>query len=78
VFSSSYPPHSDCNIPQAQEDSNLGEDTPQLGDEPSFLKETTAKVVVPGHRDMKDVMGQLTASKEEDKNKKQTKRSLYK
>ena len=63
---------------QAQDDQSLGDETPQLGDEPSFLKEAAPKVIIPGHRDTKDVLAQLTASKEDDKSKKQTKHSLYK
>uniref|UniRef100_A0A6A7FPI7 Myophilin-like isoform X3 n=1 Tax=Hirondellea gigas TaxID=1518452 RepID=A0A6A7FPI7_9CRUS len=61
----------------AQSDPSLGPDMPQLGDEPSFLKEVTKVVLVPGHRDTKDVLAQLTASKGEDLTGKKTKHSLY-
>ncbi|XP_018012660.1 uncharacterized protein LOC108669765 isoform X1 [Hyalella azteca] len=61
----------------AQSDPSLGEDTPQLGDEPSFLKEGPTKVVIPGHRDTKEVLAQLTSSKEQEQ-KVKNKHSLYK
>ncbi|KAK3888923.1 hypothetical protein Pcinc_007053 [Petrolisthes cinctipes] len=59
------------------EDPKQASDTPQLGDEPSFLQEPKKKVDVPGHRDTKDVMAQLTAEKKTAE-KKLEKHSLYK
>lgn len=54
----------------------MGADCPKLGDEPSFMQETKKKVDVPGHRDTKDVLAQLTAEKKKEE-KKATKHSLY-
>lgn len=61
---------------QVAEDPNMGADCPRLGDEPSFLQEPKKKVDVPGHRDTKDVLAQLTAEKKKEE-KKATKHSLY-
>ena len=63
-------------ILQAQADPKLGDEVPQLGDEPNFVK-PTKKVDMPGHRDTRDVLNQLTAKKDDAK-KQQTKHSLYK
>ena len=57
------------------EDPNL-EGCPRLGDEPSFMQEHKKKVDVPGHRDTKDVMAQLTTEKKKE-DKKLEKHSLY-
>ncbi|KAK8407837.1 hypothetical protein O3P69_002399 [Scylla paramamosain] len=57
------------------DDSNLS-DCPRLGDEPSFMQEHKKKVDVPGHRDTKDVLAQLTTEKKKDE-KKLAKHSLY-
>lgn len=54
----------------------MGADCPRLGDEPSFMQEHKKKVDVPGHRDTKDVMAQLTTEKKKDE-KKAGKHSLY-
>ncbi|XP_050726729.1 myophilin-like [Eriocheir sinensis] len=61
---------------QVAEDPNMGADCPRLGDEPSFMQEQKKKVDVPGHRDTKDVLAQLTAEKKKEE-KKSTKHSLY-
>lgn len=58
------------------EDPNMGDDCPKLGDEPSFMQEPKKKVDVPGHRDTKDVLAQLTTEKKKDE-KKLMKHSLY-
>ncbi|XP_071525801.1 myophilin-like [Panulirus ornatus] len=58
------------------EDPSMGEDCPRLGDEPSFMQEHKKKVDIPGHRDTKDVLAQLTADKHKDE-KKTAKHSLY-
>ncbi|KAK8749447.1 hypothetical protein OTU49_015364 [Cherax quadricarinatus] len=59
------------------EDPNMGPDCPRLGDEPSFMKEQPKKKVdIPGHRDTKEVMAQLTAEKRKEE-KKAIKHSLY-
>lgn len=67
-----------CNffsLLQVADDPNLG-DCPRLGDEPSFMQEQKKKVDVPGHRDTKDVLAQLTTEKKKDE-KKLAKHSLY-
>ncbi|XP_042878200.1 myophilin-like [Penaeus japonicus] len=58
------------------QDPNMGDDCPKLGDEPSFLKEPKKKIDMPGHRDTKDVLAQLTSEKPKEE-KKTTKHSLY-
>lgn len=61
------------------QDSNQPNDTPELGDEPSFLQVKEKKVDMPGHRDTKDVMAQLTSqlTSEKKEDKKLVKHSLY-
>jgi len=63
-----------------QEDTAMDADTPSLGDEPSFMKEVNKTIMIPGHRDTKDVMNQLitsTTTTTSEETTKRNKHSLY-